>query len=85
MMPTGEELGVAETEDGLSTGIALIKRLMSSETMVTGGIVAFTLRDVSQEDFGSENAVVIMSKNENTPTDVVDHIRRALNGTVANG
>ena len=80
MMPIGSSLGKIETEDGLSTGIILIKRLIESEVVVSGEIIAFTLRDVSPDDFGPDHEVAILPKRQNTTMDVVVRVRDRLVG-----
>lgn len=78
MMPIGASLGKIETEDGLSTGVILIKRLIESEVSVSGEIIAFTLRDVNPEDFGLDNGVAILPKRQNTTMDVVIRVREKV-------
>lgn len=78
MMPIGKKLGKIETEDGLSTGIVLIKRLLKSNVSISGAIIAFSLRDVTQSDFGSEHEITVLPKKENTIMDVVVRVRDAL-------
>tara|TARA_R110000850_G_C9706332_1_gene440654 strand:- start:30 stop:464 length:435 start_codon:yes stop_codon:yes gene_type:complete len=80
MMPIGTVLSRGETDDGLSTGIVVIKRLVESSVTISGDIIAFTLRDVVVADFQVDENIVILPKREHTPTDVVVRVRDTVNG-----
>ena len=79
-MPIGTVLSRGETDDGLSTGIVVIKRLVESSVTISGDIIAFTLRDVVVADFQVDENIVILPKREHTPTDVVVRVRDTVNG-----
>lgn len=80
MMPIGSVLSRGETDDGLSTGIVVIRRLVESSVTISGEIIAFTLRDVVAKDFQVDRNIVILPKREHTPTDVVVRVRNSVNG-----
>ncbi|MEP1934969.1 MAG: hypothetical protein ABJJ37_27155 [Roseibium sp.] len=75
MMPIGEQLSKKETDDGLSTGIAIIKRLINSGVSISGRIFAFTLRDVNLDDLGGDNRVIVLPKSEYTIMNVVLRVK----------
>lgn len=67
-----------ETDDGLSTGLRVIERLIKTNK-VKCKIIAYTLRDVSHGDhFNNNTDILICPKKDYTVTDVVKIVKKLL-------
>ncbi len=77
MMARGR-LTAVETEDGLSTGIRVIERLVAANA-VSCKVIAYTLRDVNHEEhFNNNTEIMICPKKDFTVTDIVKKTKSLL-------
>lgn len=83
MMAKGEEMSLAETDNGLSTGVRFIERLSSLRVMVEDSVVVYTSRSTDTDKFPIEKFEILdRQKAHVTQVAVAKEISERVKGKV---